>query len=99
MKCKKCKKNKTENEFYKANNKTGYESTCKECRNLLHYKQRRNNRIKNGLPIRISTLEARELLKQHKKYCPKCKKIKGTFKSSFTEFAINLKRSYRRKLI
>lgn len=29
----------------------------------------------------------------------KCKKIKGTFKSSFTEFAINLKRSYRRKLI
>ena len=76
MKCKKCGIDKVENDFYRANNKTGYESTCKECRNLLHYEQRKNNRIKNGLPIRISTLEARELLIQHKKYCPKCEKIK-----------------------
>jgi len=76
MKCKKCENDKIEDDFYKANNKRGRESICKECRNLLHYEQRRNNRIKNGLPIRISTLEARALLKQHKKFCPKCEKIK-----------------------
>lgn len=76
MKCKKCKNDKKEDEFYKANNESGRESTCKECRNSLRYEQRRNNRIVAGLPIRISTIEARELLKQHKKFCPRCEKIK-----------------------
>lgn len=77
MKCKKCEKDKALDEFYKAKNKLGYESTCKECRMLLKYEQRRNNRIRDGLSIRTSTLEARKLLKQNKKFCPKCEKIKG----------------------
>ena len=75
MKCKKCNIDKEEDDFYPAKNKNGRESTCIDCRNLLHYEQRRNNRIKKGLAVRISTLEARELLKQHKKFCPRCEKI------------------------
>jgi hypothetical protein len=75
MRCKKCKQDKDENNFYLAKN--GHESTCKDCRNKIKYQQRRNNRIIGGLNIHaISTLEARELLAQHKKYCPRCKIIK-----------------------
>lgn len=76
MKCKKCNNDKTEDDFYPAKNKSGRESTCIDCRNLRNYELRRKRRVENGLKIRISTLEARELLKQHKKYCPKCEKIK-----------------------
>jgi hypothetical protein len=76
MECKKCGIDKDLDDFQKANNKSGYESSCKDCRSKRKYELRRNKRIENGLPIRTQTLEARELLKQHKKYCPKCKKVK-----------------------
>lgn len=76
MKCKKCNADKTEDDFYSANNKKGRESTCIDCRNKRKYELRREKRIENGLLIRISTLKARELLKQHKKFCPRCEKIK-----------------------
>jgi len=76
MKCKQCEKDKPLDEFYKSENKNGRESTCKECRNVLKYEQRRNNRIKKGLPIRTAKLKVRKLLKENKKLCPKCKKIK-----------------------
>ena len=76
MNCKKCGIDKELDDFQKANNKCGYESSCKDCRNKRNYKLRRKRRIENGLPVRTQTLEARELLKQYKKYCPKCKKVK-----------------------
>lgn len=76
MKCKKCKKDKSLGEYYKANNKIGYESTCKECRNDRKYELSRKKRIAEGLNVRMSTIKARELLKEGKKYCPRCEKIK-----------------------
>jgi len=76
MKCKKCNIDKELNCFQKANNKLGYESSCKDCRSKRKYELRRKKRIENGLNVHMSTIEAKELLKQHKKYCPKCKKVK-----------------------
>lgn len=76
MKCKKCGLDKEFDDFQKANNKSGYESSCKDCRSKRKYELRRNKRIENGLNVHMSTIEAKELLKQHKKYCPKCKKVK-----------------------
>lgn len=70
MKCKKCELDKNKDDFY------GSETTCKTCRSLRNNELKRSKRILNDLPIKITTHEARELLKQHKKYCPKCKKIK-----------------------
>jgi hypothetical protein len=88
MKCKKCGIDKELDDFQKANNKSGYESSCKDCRSKRKYELRRNKRIENGLNVHMSTIEAKELLKQHKKYCPKCEKIKD-----LDEFSTMKKRS------
>lgn len=76
MKCKKCNVDKELDCFQKANNKCGYESSCKDCRSERKYELRRKKRIENGLPVHMQLIEAKKLLKQHKKYCPKCKKRK-----------------------
>lgn len=77
MECKKCKIDKPLTEFYEAKNKLGYERTCKTCRNARKYELRRKKRIEEGLDIKFSTIESRELLNNGKKYCPSCKKIKN----------------------
>ena len=76
MKCKKCNIDKKLDDFQKANNKSGYESSCKDCRSKRKYELRRKKRIENGLPVHMQIIEAKEFLKQHKKYCPKCKTVK-----------------------
>lgn len=77
MKCKECKTEKDISNFYPAKNKVGFDSKCKDCRNKRHYDLRKEKRKIMGLPIRTSTLKARELLLENKKFCPKCKKIKN----------------------
>jgi len=77
MECKKCKIDKPLTEFYKANNKFGYERTCKTCRNARKYELRRKKRIEEGLEIKFSTMKSRELLNNGKKYCPSCETIKN----------------------
>lgn len=78
MKCKACKTEKDISNFYPAKNKNGFDSNCKDCRNKRHYDLRIEKRNKEGLTVRMSTLKARELLLENKKFCPKCKKVKGT---------------------
>ena len=46
MKCKKCNIDKELNCFQKANNKLGYESSCKDCRSKRKYELRRKKELR-----------------------------------------------------
>jgi hypothetical protein len=73
--CKTCKCPKTRDEFYNSKNKTGHESSCKQCSDHRHYERRRERRLEQGLSVKFPTLANRQLMKEGKKYCPTCKQI------------------------
>jgi hypothetical protein len=74
--CKTCKSPKPEDDFYKAKNKSGHESSCKSCSDLRHYERRRERRIEQGLTVKFPTLANRQLAEEGMKYCPGCKQVK-----------------------
>lgn len=76
LECTSCKEVKESSLFYKSKGKAEFESSCKDCRNLSRYNRRVKKRIIEGLPTRTSTRMSRELLGQHKKFCPRCLEIK-----------------------
>lgn len=73
--CKTCKVSLPSDNFWKAKNKLGFESRCKQCRQSAGYEKRRERRIKAGLVVKFPTLAARQLMTEGKKYCPGCKEI------------------------
>lgn len=76
--CPKCQEEKCqETDFYRR--KTGYESTCRECRQSARYDQRLERRKRLGFVTKaLTTRESREFLKKGLKYCPGCAIVKPT---------------------
>ena len=74
--CKTCKYPKNRDDFYNSKNKSGHESSCKDCSHTRHYERRRERRIEQGLPIKFPTIANRILSEEGKKYCPRCKQVK-----------------------
>ncbi len=75
--CLTCKNPKEQTDFFISKNKSGHESSCKECSNLRHYERRRARRLEKNLSIKFPTLAARQLMSDGMKYCPSCKQIKS----------------------
>lgn len=74
--CKTCKETLDSTKFeVRPKNSSGYDYTCKKCRQSQGYERRRAKRIKDGLTVRFPTLAARQLMAEGKKYCPGCKEI------------------------
>jgi hypothetical protein len=73
--CRICKCPKQREDFYNSKNKSGHETTCKQCSNLQHYERRRERRLEKGLLIKFPTLAGRQIAEEGKKYCPTCKQI------------------------
>lgn len=73
--CKTCKCPKEKDEFYNSKNKSGHESSCKQCSSARHYERRRERRLEQGLTVKFPTLANRQLMEEGKKYCPACKQI------------------------